>query len=158
MVCIMAKQEKRVVIGTDHGGLELKDRIRRYLESTGYQVEDCGVFSDTSVDYPDTSEKVCREFLQQPYEFGVVVCGTGVGASMAANKVPGIRCALIHDLYTAEMAKAHNNANILSFGGRVTYSTPVEEMIDKFIETDFQGGRHSRRVNKLAALDKKAKT
>ncbi len=108
------------------------------------------------MDYPDTSEKVCRGFLKEEYDFGGVVCGTGIGASLAANKIPGIRCALLHDLYTAEMAKAHNNANIIAFGGRITYSVPVGEMIDRFIQTDFQGGRHSRRVEKLSALDRKA--
>ena len=156
MVCTMISQEKRVVVGSDHGGIELKDGIKGHLEAAGYQVYDCGVFTRDSVDYPDTSEKVCREFLKEEYDFGVVVCGTGIGASIAANKIPGIRCALLHDLYTAEMAKAHNNANIIAFGGRITYSVPVGEMIDRFIQTDFQGGRHSRRVEKLSALDRKA--
>ena len=148
----MSGQGKSAIIGSDHGGVEVKNRIVKHLQGKGYLVDDCGVFTDDSVDYPDTSEAVCRKFLLQSFEFGIVVCGTGIGASIAANKISGIRCALIHDLYTAEMAKAHNNANILAIGGRVTYSVSIEEMIDRFLQTDFLGGRHSRRIAKIAAL------
>ena len=143
-----------IVIGTDHGGLALKERIAEHLRALGVQVVDMGVHSDDSVDYPDTSERVCREFLGGGYAFGVVLCGTGIGASIAANKIYGIRCALIHDLYTAEMAKAHNNANIIALGGRVSYPVQVERLVDCFMDTEFQGGRHERRIEKLGLIDR----
>ena len=144
---------KKVVIGADHGGFEVKNVVKRHLEGQGYEVHDLGVFSVASVDYPDVSEKVCREFLRGEYELGVLICGTGIGVSIAANKIPGIRCAVVHDLYTAEMAKAHNLANILAFGGRVKYQVPVVQMIEKYFETAFEGGRHANRVEKIAALE-----
>ncbi|MAG13061.1 MAG: ribose 5-phosphate isomerase B [Spirochaetales bacterium] len=151
----MHEQDRTVVVGSDHGGTKTKEDIKTYFKTNGYAIHDCGVFSEDSVDYPDTTKSVCREYLGGQYTFGVVVCGTGIGASIAANKVPGIRCALIHDLYTAEMAKAHNNANILAFGGRVKYSVSITDMLDRFVETEFLEGRHLRRVKKLSDMDKR---
>ena len=147
---------KAVVIGTDHGALELKQKLISFLEGRGYMVEDVGVYTDESVDYPDTSGNVCRAFIEGEYEFGISLCGTGIGASIAANKIPGIRCALIHDSFTAEMAKAHNNANIVAMGGRIHFHEPVEQIIAKFIDSRYLGDdqeRHGRRVNKLGDLD-----
>ena len=144
---------KRIVIGTDHGAVALKDRLRDYLRAAKFEVADLGVDTEESVDYPDTTDAVCRELISGDYEFGIVLCGTGIGASIAANKHAGIRCAVVHDLYTAEMARSHNDANLIAFGGRVTYGLPVESMVDRFIETKFLGGRHSRRIEKLSLLD-----
>lgn len=145
---------KRVVVGADHGAFELKNKIKDHLEKSGYEVFDAGIYEEKSVDYPDIAEKACREFLKGEYEFGVLCCGTGIGISISANKVKGIRCALLHNLFTAEMSKAHNNANFIAFGGRIDYgTTTVEQMIDKFIETEFEGDRHQRRIDKISALN-----
>lgn len=149
----MANNDSSVVIGSDHGALELKTQIKTYLEKKGYTVNDIGTHSTDSVDYPDFSKAVCDTYLGGGYAFGIVLCGTGIGASIAANKVKGIRCALVHDKYTAEMSKAHNNANIIALGGRIEYSDPVESILDAYIDTEFEGGRHSRRIGKISALD-----
>ena len=155
----MSDKRKSVVIGSDHGAVELKAEVSAYLEKRGYKVDDLGTRGEDPVDYPEISRKVCEAFLAGGHEFGVVLCGTGIGASIAANKVGGIRCALVHDTFTAEMAKAHNNANILALGGRVAYTQPIESILDAFLKTEFQGEkpegeRHVRRVGKLTAMDK----
>ena len=148
-------EKKKIVIGTDHGGVDLKNHLRNYLESIGYEVMDMGVSDKESVDYPDTSERTCIEYKKGGYKLGIVLCGTGIGASIAANKVPGIRCALVHDLYTAEMARAHNKANVVAFGGRITYAVPPERLLDHFFETDFLEGRHKRRIDKISKLEER---
>ncbi len=145
---------KRVVIGADHGAFELKEKIIKHLENNGYEVKDTGTLEEKSVDYPDMAENACREYLKGGYEFGIVCCGTGIGISIAANKIKGIRCALQQNLFTAEMSKAHNNANFLAFGGRLDYGNiTVEQMIDKYIDTEFEGDRHQRRLDKITALE-----
>ncbi len=144
---------KKVVLGADHGGYELKNRIAAYLKQKGYDITNVGVDSPDSVDYPDMAEKACREFKKGGYEFGVVCCGTGIGISISANKVDGIRCALPQNIFAAAMSKEHNNANFLAFGGRIAYSEAVEDMIDAYIGASFGGGRHERRVNKIMALE-----
>ncbi len=145
---------KRIVIGNDHGAVELKHRISLHLQKRGYEVTNMGIDTEDAADYPDMAELTCNEYKNGGYEFGIVCCGTGIGISMAANKMKGIRCALIHDVFTAEMAKAHNNANFLAFGGRVEYSVPVELMLDVFIDTGFAGtDRHERRVGKIMGLE-----
>lgn len=151
----MQENGKSVVIGSDHGAVELKARIKGYLEKKGYTVDDLGTHGTDSVDYPDSSKAVCEAFLKGNYDFGVVLCGTGIGVSITANKIKGIRCALIHDPFTAEMAKAHNNANIIALGGRVEYAHPVEAMLDAYITADFESGRHAKRVGKITTLDEK---
>lgn len=142
----------KVLLANDHGAIELKRRIEAYLRSKGHETTNLGVDTAESVDYPDIGVMAAKAFLAGTYDFGVVMCGTGIGISIAANKVKGIRCAVVHDLFTVEMAKAHNNANLLALGGRVDYPVPVEAMLDKFLATKFEGGRHSRRVGKLDAL------
>lgn len=149
----MAANNKSIVIGSDHGAVELKTRIKTYLEKKGYTVDDLGTHGTDSVDYPDSSRDVCEAFLTGKYDFGIVLCGTGIGVSIAANKIKGIRCALIHDPFTAEMAKAHNNANVIALGGRVEYMHPVESILDAYLAADFEGGRHSRRVGKITDLE-----
>lgn len=143
----------QIIIGNDHGAVELKNRIRRFLSSKGHSVRNMGIDTEDSVDYPDIAEKACDEFLKGGYDFGILMCGTGIGISISANKIPGIRCALVHDAFTAEMAKAHNNANFLAFGGRVVYAIAVESMLEKFIGTVHEGDRHKRRVDKIMKLD-----
>ena len=143
----------KVVLANDHGAVELKNDVIKFLEEKGFAVTDLGVAAEEAADYPDMAEIACREYLKGGYEFGIVLCGTGIGISMAANKIDGIRCALPQNKFAAEMAKKHNNANFLSFGGRIDYADSVIEMIQTFIENDFEGDRHERRVNKIMDLE-----
>ena len=143
-----------IVIGCDHGGFELKQELIKYLESIGKEVSDCGTYDTASVDYPDIAEKTCKEYLKGGYEFGILICGTGIGISMAANKIDGIRCALVSNEYSAEMTKRHNNANMLAFGGRVTGVELAISILKAYMNAEFEGGRHENRVNKVMALEK----
>ena len=143
---------KKAVVGVDHGGFTLKDRVVAHLKKSGIAVTDLGVFTEESVDYTDIATEVCTTLIKEDYDLAVLACGTGIGVSMAANKIAGVRCALVHDLFTAEMAAAHNHANALAFGGRVSYSVPVESMLDTFFDTAPLGDRHDRRVRKLDGL------
>jgi len=145
---------QKIIIASDHGAVALKSEIISFLKTKNCEVRDMGVNSDDAVDYPDIAVTACNEFKKGGYDFGILLCGTGIGVSITANKINGIRCALIHDLFTAEMAKAHNDANFIAFGGRVKYSVPVTEMIEKFMETKFAGDRHSRRVAKIMDAEK----
>lgn len=145
---------KKIVIASDHGAVPLKRDIVSFLKMKNCDLKDMGVNSEESVDYPDMAVAACNEFLKGGYDFGILLCGTGIGISIAANKIKGIRCALIHDLFTAEMAKAHNDANFIAFGGRVNYHVPVTDMIEKFMETTFAGDRHSGRVAKIMEAEK----
>lgn len=144
---------KKIVIASDHGAVDLKDEIVAFLQKKQFDVTDLGTHGTAAVDYPDLALAACREFLKGGYEFGIVLCGTGIGISMAANKVKGIRCALLFDLFTAQMAKSHNNANFIAFGGRITYQKPVTAMIEKFISADFAGERHEKRIAKMMAIE-----
>ncbi len=143
----------KIVIGADHGAFELKTKIIEHLEKRGFEVENMGVNNADSVDYPDMAEKTCKEYLSGKYEFGIVCCGTGIGISMSANKVDGIRCALPQTTFAAAMSKAHNNANFIAFGGRIEYQDSVTKMVDAFIDAKFEGGRHQRRVDKIMGLE-----
>ncbi|MEN6620398.1 MAG: RpiB/LacA/LacB family sugar-phosphate isomerase [Smithella sp.] len=145
---------KKIIIASDHGAVALKEEIISFLIDKGCLVKDMGVNCEDSVDYPDIALTACREFLKGGCDFGILLCGTGIGVTLAANKVHGIRCALVHDLFTAEMAKAHNNANFIAFGGRVKYAIPVTNMIEKFLDTNFDcEERHERRIAKIMAIE-----
>ncbi len=146
---------KKIIIASDHGAIALKSEIVSFLKTKNCDVKDMGVNSEDPVDYPDIAVIACNEFKKGGYDFGILLCGTGIGVSITANKIKGIRCALIHDLFTAEMAKAHNDANFIAFGGRVKYSVPVTKMIEKFMDTKFAGDRHVRRVAKIMDAEKK---
>jgi len=146
---------KKIIIASDHGALALKSEIISFLKSKNCAVKDMGVNSEDSVDYPDVAVAAGKEFKRGGYDFGILLCGTGIGMSIVANKIKGIRCAQVFDLFTAEMAKAHNDANFIAFGGRVKYSVPVTEMIEKFMNTNFAGERHERRVAKIMDVEKK---
>ena len=146
---------KKIIIASDHGAVALKSEIISFLKTKNCEIKDMGVNSDDSVDYPDIAVIACTEFKKGGYDFGILLCGTGIGMSIAANKVRSIRCAQVHDLFTAEMAKAHNDANFIAFGGRVKYSVPVIAMIDKFMKTNFSGDRHERRIAKMMAIEEK---
>jgi ribose 5-phosphate isomerase B len=144
---------KNIIIASDHGAVALKDEIKLFLKKQNCTVKDMGVNSQESVDYPDIACATCAEFKKGGYDFGILLCGTGIGMTIAANKVKGIRCALVSDLFTAEMAKAHNNANFIAFGGRVKYGVPVTAMIEKFMNTNFAGDRHERRIAKIMEIE-----
>ncbi len=138
-------------IATDHAGYAVKAYIKALITDRGHEIIDLGPDSADRVDYPDFGRKCAEAVAADGGSFGIVVCGTGIGISMAANKVPSIRAALCHDAYTAAMARAHNNAQILAFGERVVGKGVIESMIDAFIGTAFEGGRHADRVAKIEA-------
>jgi ribose 5-phosphate isomerase B len=141
-------------IATDHAGIEYKDFIKELLSSKGIEVEDLGPYSNDRVDYPDYAKKCAEAVANDSGSFGILICGTGIGMSIAANKVKGIRAALCHDAYTAAMARAHNDAQILCFGQRVLGLGVVESVIDSFIATKPEGGRHEQRVQKIMSIEK----
>lgn len=136
-------------IATDHAGYAVKAYIKELITDRGHKIIDLGPDSADRVDYPDFGHKCAEAVAADEGSFGIVVCGTGIGISIAANKVPGIRAALCHDAYTAAMARMHNNAQILAFGERVVGKGVIESMIDAFIATEFEGGRHAARVAKI---------
>jgi ribose 5-phosphate isomerase B len=143
----------RIVIANDHGAVELKKELLSWLKAQGHEVVNLGVDVEDRVDYPDMASAACAEYLKGGYDFGILLCGTGIGISIAANKIPGIRCALIHDVFTATMAREHNDANFVAMGGRVEYSVPPTEILAAFMNSKFQGGRHAERVGKIMELD-----
>ena len=136
-------------IATDHAGYALKAFVKEYVKSLGHEIIDLGPDSADRVDYPDFAHKCAQAVIADRGSFGILICGTGIGISIAANKVQGIRAALCHDAYTAEMARAHNDANILAFGERVVGKGVVESIVDAFCNTEFEGGRHAGRVGKI---------
>lgn len=142
-----------VGIGCDHGGVELKNVLRDHLKELGFDVKDHGVHDKTSVDYPDIAKDVCSYVVSGEYEFAVLVCGTGIGISIAANKIDGIRCALVSNEYSAAKTKEHNNANVLAFGGRTTGPDLAVSILDAYINAEFQGGRHQTRIDKVHGLE-----
>lgn len=147
----------RVIFGADQGGYELKNILLKHLSELGYEIEDLGINEAKSIDYPDIARDVCRRVLEKKADFGVICCGTGIGVSIAANKIKGIRAAHLSDCFSARMAREHNNANIITFGGRTLGSELAVAMMDAFISASFAGGRHQRRVDKIMALEREEK-
>ena len=146
----------KITIGSDHGAVELKEAVKKVLaEFEGVEVKDIGTFGKESVDYPDIAEKVCADVVSGAADRGIVLCGTGIGISISANKIKGIRCALCNEIYSAKMSREHNNANVLAMGGRVIGSEVAGQIVRTWITTEFAGGRHERRVNKIMALENK---
>jgi len=143
-----------IFIGADHGGYNLKESLVDYMSKQEIKFEDLGTFSEESIDYPDIAVKVAEAVLSVKDSLGVLLCGTGIGVSITANKIRGIRAALCHNEYTAEMARMHNNANILCLGGRVLDEETAIDILNTFIGTEFEGGRHERRVCKIMDLEK----
>lgn len=142
-----------IVIGSDHGGLDLKEEIVKHLESKNIEINDVGVFTSDSVDYPDIAKIVCDDIKSGKAEKGIIICGTGIGISISANKIKGIRAALCGDCYSARMAKEHNNANVIALGGRILGPNLAAEIIDSWLNAEYQGGRHQRRVDKIHELE-----
>jgi len=148
-----SENRPRIAVGADHAGYHVKEAVKKYLESSGYQVDDMGTWSEESVDYPDYAKKVAERVVAGQDDFGFLACGTGIGMSIAANKIEGIRAAVAHDAMTARLARQHNNANVLALGGRVVTDAQAIEIVKAFLATDFRVGRHQRRVDKIAELD-----
>jgi RpiB/LacA/LacB family sugar-phosphate isomerase len=148
---------ERIAIASDHAGRGLKDDLKAYLAELGFEVEDMGVDSDDSVDYPDYGIPLAERVSRAEIPAGILVCGTGVGMSILANKFDNVRAALVGDLDTARMAKEHNNANILVIGARVTAPALAKDIIKLWHEASFEGGRHQRRLDKITEIEKRRK-
>ena len=144
----------RIALGSDHGGFALKEKIKAHLEEQGYEIEDVGCYGTESCDYPRFGREAAESVASGDCERGIVVCTTGIGISMTANKVKGIRCALCHDSWSAEMTRRHNDANMLALGGGVVGYNMAERIVDVFLTTDFEGGRHARRVGLIMDIEK----
>jgi len=144
-----------IIIGSDHGGLALKTALNSYLKRRGYEVADAGTNGDASVDYPDFGQKVAETVIAGEAELGILICGTGIGMSITANKFPGIRAALVTDVFMARMAKEHNNANILVLGGRVLDEQKACDLVGAWLDATFEGGRHQGRLDKITVLEQK---
>ncbi len=144
---------KKLSIGSDHGGLELKNSLVKSLEAAGFEVSDRGCFTKDSVDYPDYAKTVCADVVSGAADFGVLICTTGIGMSIAANKIRGIRAALCLYLDSAEFSRRHNNANVCCLGAKYLTEASALEIVEKFAATDFDGGRHERRVAKFAEFE-----
>ncbi|HZJ84798.1 MAG TPA: ribose 5-phosphate isomerase B [Syntrophomonadaceae bacterium] len=142
----------KIAIGSDHAGVALKEEIIAMLTEAGYEIVNCGTNSLESVDYPDIAEKVAHEVLSQKI-LGIIICGTGIGISIAANKIIGIRAALCQNIFTARLAREHNDANILAIGARVTGPGLALEIVNTFLKTDFAAGRHHKRVEKIKGIE-----
>ena len=142
-----------IVIGADHGGYQLKESVVPYLKELGYDVKDIGTDSEDSVDYPDFAEKVSKLIVEGAADKGILICGTGIGMSIAANKAPGIRAALITSEYNAEMSARHNNANVITLGGRTTTPEMAKRFIKIWLNTEYEGGRHDRRLSKIEKIE-----
>lgn len=143
----------RIALGADHAGYPLKEHLRRYLEKEGHDVEDFGTHSTESTDYPDYAGRVGRAVAEGSADRGLLVCGTGIGMAIAANKVAGVRAANCFDPFPCHMARAHNDANVLALAGRVLADAYAEEILREFLETPFEGDRHQRRVEKIHGLE-----
>ena len=145
----------KIAVGCDHGGFELKNEIIKYLESENYEVKDFGTYSTDSCDYPDIAEPVAEAVAAKEFDFGILICGTGIGIGIAANKVPGIRAALCSDTFSAHATRQHNNANILTMGQRVVGTGLALDIVKTFLNTEFEGERHQKRIDKISEIEKK---
>lgn len=147
-----------LVIGSDHGGLELKESVKAALNAREIAVSDYGTDNGESVDYPDFAEKVAGAVSRNEADLGILICGTGIGMSIVANKFPGVRAALVTDEFMAQMAREHNNANILVLGGRVLSVELATKMVNVWLDTVYAGGRHQQRLDKIAKLETEVRT
>lgn len=143
----------KLVIGSDHGGFQLKGVLLKELEKLGHQVTDAGAYTADSVDYPDVASQLAKRVAEGEFERGILVCGTGVGVSIAANKIHGVRAGVVSDTFSAKMCRAHNDCNVLCLGERVVGAGLALELVNAFLTTPFEGGRHERRVDKIRQLD-----
>ena len=142
-----------IVLAADHGGYLLKEEVKKHLDAKGVEYIDCGCYNGESVDYPDMAKRACEKIQSGEAEKGFLFCGSGVGISIAANKMKGIRCCCCSDTFSAKYTRLHNDANVLAMGGRIVGPGLAIEMIELFLNTEFEGGRHTGRVEKLMALE-----
>ena len=149
-----AAPKPRIALGADHAGFHVKETIKKFLEASGYAVDDLGTWSEESVDYPDYARAVAERVAVGEDQMGILACGTGIGMAITANKVPGIRAGVAHDAMTARLAREHNDANVLTLGGRVVDDAQAIEIVRDFLEAQFAGGRHQRRIDEITELDK----
>lgn len=145
----------KISLAADHGGFELKNSIYTYLKSKNYDVKDLGTFSSESVDYPDFALKAVESILKKEVDRAIIMCGSGIGISISANRFPGIRAALCWDPFTAKLSRLHNDANVLAMGGRLLGVELAKEIVDVWLSTEFEGGRHERRIAKIDDYAKK---
>ena len=143
----------KIALGCDHGGYAMKEDIKKQLEGLGHEVKDCGTYSTESCDYPIYGEKVGRAVADGQADLGIAICGTGVGISLAANKVKGIRACVCSEPYTAKLSRVHNNSNVLAFGARVVGSELAKMITEAWLDAEFEGGRHERRVNMIMEIE-----
>lgn len=143
----------KIVIASDHGGFELKQRIMAYLSELGYEYTDFGCYSEESMDYPDIAFPAAQAVASGEYERGILICGTGIGVSICANKVRGIRCALCSDVLSAELTRQHNDSNMLAMGGRIIGVETAKAIVRTWLKTEFLGGRHERRIGKITSYE-----
>ena len=148
----MFDKNKTLLIGCDHAGYKLKEFLKKNLIKEGYKIKDFGTNSEESVDYPDIIHPLARSIQNNEYETGIIICGTGIGVSMVANKYPRVRAALCWNMETAKLSRMHNNANVLALSGRYLDFKLAFEMTKIFLKTDFEGGRHERRVKKISKI------
>lgn len=147
----------KIAIASDHGGYGLKETLKQHLDARGISYTDCGTDSEASCDYPDFAEKACALVQQKAADFAVLICGTGIGMCISANKMTGIRAALCGEEFSAHFTRAHNDANVLCLGARVTGPGLAERILDAFLDSGFEGGRHQRRLDKIEEIEKKAR-
>ena len=145
----------KIAIGCDHGGFDHKNAIKEHLIARGFEVQDFGIYENKSVDYPDIAVKVADSVATKENEMGILICGTGIGMSLAANKVKGIRAAVLSDHFSAKYTRLHNNSNVLCLGGRVIGIGTAVELVDLFVDTEFEGGRHQARIDKITAIEQR---
>ena len=143
----------KIAIGNDHTAVELKNHIKKFLENRGYDVTDFGTSSGERTDYPIYGYKVARSVANKEFDFGILICGTGIGISLAANKVKGIRAAVCSEPYSARLTRAHNNANIIAFGARVVGPSMAEMIVEEFLTTEYEGGRHQKRIDMISDIE-----
>ncbi|MGL4367869.1 MAG: ribose 5-phosphate isomerase B [Brevinemataceae bacterium] len=146
---------KKIALGCDHGGYELKEKLKSWLEKNNYQVEDFGTFSEESVDYTDFIYPASKSVAMHNNDAAIVLCGTGLGAAYTANKVHGIRAALCQDEFSARLSRLHNNANVLVLGGRILAYERALSILETWLEAPFEGGRHQQRIDKISQIEKK---
>lgn len=145
----------KIALGSDHGGYRLKNEIISFLKENGYELKDFGTYSTESCDYPDFAEKVAEAVVSKEFDFGILVCGTGIGISISANKIPGVRAALCSDTFSAHATREHNDANILALGERVVGPGLALDIVKTFLTSEFQGERHQKRIDKISLIEKK---
>ena len=144
-----------IALGCDHGGYKLKEEVKKYLDEIGLEYKDFGTYTDESCDYPDIALPVAEAVVAKEFDFGILICGTGIGIGIAANKVPGIRAALCSDTFSAHATREHNDANILILGERVVGKGLAIDIVSTFLNSKFEGDRHARRINKITEIEKK---